>query len=58
MSYTTELENLIVTVLLPSYEKHNKDLLDRVDPKLIQYLNRKKVIAALFKPKEKIDERI
>ena len=54
-SYTADLEHLILYTLLPAYEKHCKDnnLQLAIDPKLLQQLKRKKVVAALLRPKEK-----
>lgn len=57
VSYTWELEQLILNTLLPAYEKycseHNiKDMYKGVDPSLIKQIKRKKVVAALLRPKE------
>lgn len=51
MSYTSELEHLVLEILLPYYERHNKDL-SQINPELLRQLKRKKQIPALFKPKE------
>jgi len=56
-SYTTELEQLIINTLLPVYEKyckeHNiKDAYKGIDPEVLKQLKRKKVVAALLRPKE------
>lgn len=58
MSYTHELELLILNTLLPTYEKHWKERgvpnpLQNIHPDLLKQLNRAKVVPALFKPKEK-----
>lgn len=56
-SYTAELEQLIIHVLLPTYEKYCREhdinnMYQGVDPKLIEQLKRKKLVAALLRPKE------
>lgn len=57
MSYTTELEHLILDVLLPFYENHSKDI-SKIDSEVLRQLKRKKQIPALFKPKDKnVDNR-
>lgn len=57
LSYTVELEQLIIHTLLPVYEKycaeHNiKHMYKGVDPALLKQIKRKKVVAALLRPKE------
>lgn len=57
LSYTAELEQLIIYTLLPAYEKYCNehgivDMYETIDPKLIQQIKRKKVVAALLRPKE------
>jgi hypothetical protein len=57
-SYTTELEQLIINTLLPVYEKYYKehnisDAYSGIDPELLRQIKRKKVVAALLRPKEK-----
>jgi hypothetical protein len=52
-SYVQQLENLIVNVLLPVYEKYNKDmdepnLLLGINPELIEKVKSKKQVAALL----------
>lgn len=56
-TYTAELEHLIVNTLLPVYEKYCKendvkDAFKNIDPKLLQQIKRKKLLAALLRPKE------
>lgn len=56
-SYTAELEQLIIYTLLPVYEKYCKEhgvdsMYEGVDPQLIKQIKRKKVVAALLRPKE------
>lgn len=57
--YTEELEHLILTVLLPVYEKYQiskgyKDPLRDIHPKLLEQLGRRVRLAALLRPKEKL----
>ena len=57
-SYTSELEHLIIHILIPVYEKYcsenNKDnIYEGFNPELLRQIKRKKVVAALFRPKEK-----
>jgi hypothetical protein len=52
-SYVQQLENLIVNVLLPVYEKYNKDMdepnpLLGINPELIEKVKSKKQVAALL----------
>lgn len=58
ISYTTELEQLIIKTLLPVYERYCrenniKDAYAGIDPELLKQIKRKKVVAALLRPKEK-----
>lgn len=57
-SYVTELELLILDVLLPVYEKHNKtaglqDPLQGISPRLLDQIKSKKKLPALLRPPEK-----
>lgn len=56
-SYTTELEHLIIHTLLPVYERYCKEnniqeAYSGINPELLRQIKRKKVVAALLKPKE------
>lgn len=57
-SYVTELELLILDVLLPVYEKHNKakglqDPLAGISPRLLAQIKSVKKLPALLRPPEK-----
>lgn len=56
-SYVTELELLILDVLLPVYEKHHlakgtKNPLKDINPRLLEQIKRAKKLPALLRPFE------
>ena len=56
-SYVTELELLILDVLLPAYEKYHankgtKDPLKDINPRLLAQITRAKKLPALLRPFE------
>jgi hypothetical protein len=57
-SYVTELELLILDVLLPVYEKYNKSKgilngLDGINPRLLSQIKSTQKLPALLRAKEK-----
>jgi hypothetical protein len=57
-SYVTELELLILDVLLPVYEKYNKSKgilngLDQINPRLLRQIKSTQKLPALLRAKEK-----
>jgi hypothetical protein len=57
-SYVAELEHLITDLLLPVFDKYYRErgLLPeytRINPQLLKQIKKRKVVPALFKPKEK-----